>query len=391
MHKSAILASLLMTAVVLPAGARAQSAAAAMQAFYPSWSPETKTLGPGSRRTGAVMGAQKVTSNLHVVLIELDPDPGSRAGLPTCEVGVVSRSEDGTLTAVGKLETQRCMGVDTSPADTVDSRPLFAIRHTNDGQRHNLAIYTVTPSSSVAEVFGEEVQSADQECELASSGARTLMLTCVGKKAPDFSARLFEWNGTRFAETTSRYSAGPGKPKLRGIVPGRSLGRVSLGMKKEAVRKLVGKPSESYDIRPNVSTDLWSNASAKPGTPSAATEIVYVGDAVAQISVWPPFYKLGPLDTSKLTLSGLEAMAASKLLTKNVYGGQHDLVVIYFDDAERGVAYRCEGIGSEMEVGKDGQPTGGLIDKRDKLSCGSILVHRPNAAVIPGATEFKIP
>lgn len=217
------------------------------------------------------------------------------------------------------------------------------------------------------------------------------MLTCVGNKAPNFSARLFEWNGTRFAETTSRYSAGPGKPKVRGIVPGRSVGRVSLGMKKEAVRKLVGKPSASSDIGPNVSTDLWSTVTPKPGTPSSATEVTYVGDAVAQIAVGSPFYKLGAVDASKLTLSGLEAMAASKQLTKDEYGGEHDLIIIYFDDAERGVAYRCEGISNVMELGKDGEPTGGLIDKSDQLSCGFIVVHRANTAVIPGATEFKLP
>jgi hypothetical protein len=238
------------------------------------------------------------------------------------------------------------------------------------------------------ETFHEEIGAPEYECQLVADTLRAFGLVCVDKKPPKASARRFEWTGSRFAETGSLYFPnGSKKPGVEGIVPGRSLGTVALGMKKAAVRKALGKPSGSYQERPNVTMDVWGSGK---GVFTKTYEVVYAGDVVEQIATEASAFKLGPIDTTMLTQSGLELLAARSLLAKTTYSEKHDLIIVYFDDAERGVAYRCEGLAHDMVLGKDGKPSGSIVDTSDKLNCRSIMVHRPNAAIIPGSDEFKL-
>jgi hypothetical protein len=357
-------------------------------ALHPGWNARTKELREGDKRTAALLASERAGAQI-LALVEVSAGAASVDKTPQCEIAVLDVVDDSTVKARGSLLTRRCVGFDGPPFQQVEQTPLYAIRHSRDGQHISLGLYGLPKSAArVVETFHEEIGAPEYECQLVADTLRAFGLVCVDKKPPKASARRFEWTGSRFAETGSLYFPnGSKKPGVEGIVPGRSLGTVALGMKKAAVRKALGKPSGSYQERPNVTMDVWWSGK---GVFTRTYEVVYAGDVVEQIATEASAFKLGPIDTTMLTQSGLELLAARTLLAKTTYSEKHDLIIVYFDDAERGVAYRCEGLAHDMVLGKDGKPTGSIVDTSDKLNCRSIVVHRPNAAIIPGADEFKL-
>lgn len=75
------------------------------------------------------------------------------------------------------------------------------------------------------------------------------------------------------------------------VVPGVSIGRVSLGEAQDAVRRKLGAPTVSFGLNNGLTSDLWRAASAKRWDGQAHTfEVVYRRGVAVQIEATNPIF-----------------------------------------------------------------------------------------------------
>ena len=148
------------------------------------------------------------------------------------------------------------------------------------------------------------------------------------------------------------------------IRPGIGLGEVKLGMKQDAVRKIVGKPDGSYELPTGEKVDYSVWKDKKPST----IRLIYSkgSNKLLQINCEAP---------APATADGI-SLKSSMAEIKKTYGDLHvaeygsgKAFEDYYDNVKKGIAFEFTG------------------DKPKGKTLYSIIVHIPGSHVLPDKDE----
>jgi hypothetical protein len=180
-----------------------------------------------------------------------------------------------------------------------------------------------------------------------------------------------------------------------GITPGKRIGQVTLGMKRQGLHALLGSPSGRARRESGVLIERWSSGkvSAKSAHLNFRTDfltVYYQGDRVVQVDASSPAFKLQNGLSTRNSVQDFEKRyrPASFRQTDRQYlhdnpdgipAGKH--FVHYEDDVKQGLALRYGWWGN---LAPDGDP---------KAPLETLSVHRSRHAVLldpDGADQFTI-
>ena len=162
----------------------------------------------------------------------------------------------------------------------------------------------------------------------------------------------------------------------RTISPGRSIGKITLGDRRQTVHKVLRRPGGSYRFgrkAPRLRGDYWASATANSA--GHTLRVVYENDRVVQVSVTSPAFK---------TPDGIST-GGGPAAVRSAYGplrerryfvrGSGGGLINHLDNTARGIAFVFTAPAS-------------LEDQPYRFY--AIAVHRPGRAVLPEPDEEPI-
>ena len=172
--------------------------------------------------------------------------------------------------------------------------------------------------------------------------------------------------------------------KASNVFPGKSMGRIVLGMTPTQVQKLVGKPGRTRSRRGGLRVDTYLSKKTREttiGTVRDHLDVLYRRGRVVQIEATSPVFKvLGSISTLTSARVVRYSPFAWQLLTFDYFEPQHETswVNYYFCDVAQGFSIEFEG--EEAQLSVDQPPT-------------TLIVHKKGSRVIPdeGGTRTRSP
>ncbi|RYG56822.1 hypothetical protein EON80_28940 [bacterium] len=137
--------------------------------------------------------------------------------------------------------------------------------------------------------------------------------------------------------------------KIATVVPGKSLGRVSLGMSPAQVHRLLGKPDKTLRLKNGLLDDLYKAKTTRPdGNSGAVTrdrvEVLYRGGRAVQLEATSPDFRTA---SGISTGSDVDALRASvynwRLLQYSYPVDDGGWTNYYFWDGGRGLTFEFQG------------------------------------------------
>ena len=152
------------------------------------------------------------------------------------------------------------------------------------------------------------------------------------------------------------------------IEPGRSIGKIELGMTRPVVHKTLGKPAATYRMAGKLTGDVWM---ANTGND---VRIVYMNGRVIQIKVTSQSFSTPAGLTTNSSLSEVQKHHGNLRKTRHFVHGSGGGLIDYYDDVRRGIAFEFTSVASTTP---DFKPY-------------AIVVHRPGKPVIPENDEEPV-
>ena len=152
------------------------------------------------------------------------------------------------------------------------------------------------------------------------------------------------------------------------IEPGRSVGKIELGMSRPIVHKTLGKPSATYRMAGKLTGDVWM---ANTGND---VRIVYMNGKVIQIKVTSQSFSTPVGLTTSSSLAEVQKQYPNLRKTRHFVHGSGGGLIDYYDDVRRGIAFEFTSVASETP---DFKPY-------------AIVVHRPGKLIIPETDEEPV-
>jgi hypothetical protein len=145
------------------------------------------------------------------------------------------------------------------------------------------------------------------------------------------------------------------------IEPGLKAGKIELGTSRQAVHKILGQPSATYNVEGKLTGDVWM---ANTGND---VRIVYRGGQVIQVKVTSASFKTPEGLTTASTLAEVQKHYRKLRKSRHFVNDSGGVSVDYYDEVRRGIAFEFVSIDSESPEFKP----------------YAIVVHRPGERVIP--------
>jgi hypothetical protein len=179
--------------------------------------------------------------------------------------------------------------------------------------------------------------------------------------------------------------------KAPNVVPGRSLGRISLGMTPSQVHKLLGKPDKTLRLSNGLLDDVYKAKTTRPKwtgtslqTMRDTVEVLYKAGKAVQLEATSPVFLTRSGLSTEAPLSVLDRIIRPKRYSTYGYGGNDPggYVKYYLDGQGIGLAF-------ESEPHQD--------NWFNEAPAHAIIVHRKGVGVIPDAggefmsTEAQVP
>lgn len=160
------------------------------------------------------------------------------------------------------------------------------------------------------------------------------------------------------------------------IEAGRSIGKIEVGASREDVHRVLNNPTGSYRVPPGALVEYWSSKNI-----NYVLRIFYQANKVAQISVQSPQFATPEGITTRSGLDDVQGRYAGLMKSSFFHNGGGSSLVDYYDDIQRGIAFKF--VGPREEYTAD-----------EKLganpSLDSILVHQPGRPVINDSEEHSL-
>ena len=149
------------------------------------------------------------------------------------------------------------------------------------------------------------------------------------------------------------------------IIPGDKIGKVVLHLNRQAVHKLLGKPTGTYPLLQNYVGDYWQSSSGK------TVRVFYEADRVIQISVTSPAFSTGEGLTVKNNLEDIQKHYGNLQKFSYFVHGSGGGLIDYHDAVQDGIAF--------VFTSPDREP----VD----FTLYAIIVHRAGEKVMPEPDE----
>ena len=153
------------------------------------------------------------------------------------------------------------------------------------------------------------------------------------------------------------------------VVPGKSIGRIALGMTGAQVRKLRGKPTRRVRLSSTLLSEQWGGGYDRDSQVNIDPdlEVTYRSGRVVQIeTTLPTFHTRSGLRAGS-TLG--EVVRRVNPLIHSLRDAPENLVGHEFDGVKMGLAFEMSG------------PNSGVLYREDEAN--SLIVHRPGVPSIP--------
>ena len=178
--------------------------------------------------------------------------------------------------------------------------------------------------------------------------------------------------------------------KSPNVVPGKSLGKITLGMTPAQVHRLLGKPDKTLRLSNGLLDDVYKakktrdrGADAFPRTVRDTIEVLYKGSKAVQLEATSPTFRTRSRLSTLSPLRDLERIINPKRYSTYGYGGDPGGALKYYLDGQ--------GIGLAFES----EPSQDVWFKESPAH--AIIVHRKGVPVIPDqggefqSTEAQVP
>ncbi|HEX8650662.1 MAG TPA: hypothetical protein VF708_07460 [Pyrinomonadaceae bacterium] len=152
------------------------------------------------------------------------------------------------------------------------------------------------------------------------------------------------------------------------IEPGRSAGKIKLGISRQEVHKTLGQPSATYSMEGKLTGDTWM---ANTGND---VRVIYRGGQVIQVKVTSASFKTPEGLTATSSLAEIQKHHTRLRKTRHFINDSGGVMIDYYDDVRRGIAFEFASVDSE---------TG-------EFKPYAIVVHRPGQRVIPENGEEPV-
>ena len=177
---------------------------------------------------------------------------------------------------------------------------------------------------------------------------------------------------------------------MTNVVPGKSLGKISLGMSPAQVHKVLGKPDKTLRLSNGLLDDVYKakktrdrGADAFPRTVRDTVEVLYKGGKAVQLEATSPTFRTRSGLCTLSPLSDLDRIINPKRYSTYGYGGDPGGALKYYLDGQNiGLAFESE---TSQDVWFNDAPA------------HAIIVHRKGVPVIPDqggefqSTEAQVP
>ena len=185
---------------------------------------------------------------------------------------------------------------------------------------------------------------------------------------------LFVLGGAANAQTPTTKKNTIAKPMTFPVVPGKSAGKVWLGASRETVRKILGKPTQSYGSANGVTIEQWLGKERKNAETGDTFwpryAVLFKANRAIQIEWNAPHFQTADGVSSEANLAVFRHFFRPHLrayLYADPEGGGHRGYV--YDDVRRGIAFAF-----------------GAQDNYDaRVLPEKLLIHRPGVRAIPEA------
>lgn len=153
------------------------------------------------------------------------------------------------------------------------------------------------------------------------------------------------------------------------VVPGKSIGRIALGMTGAQVRKLRGKPTRRVKLSPTLLSEQWGGGYDKESQLNIDPdyEVTYRGGRVVQIETTQGAFRTRSGLRAGSTLDEVRRLV--KPLIHSLRDAPENLVGHEFDGVKMGLAFEMNG------------PNSGVLYREDEAN--SVIVHRPGVPALP--------
>jgi hypothetical protein len=152
------------------------------------------------------------------------------------------------------------------------------------------------------------------------------------------------------------------------IEPGRSAGKIALGISRQEVHRILGQPSATYSMEGKLTADTWM---ANTGND---VRIVYRNGRVIQVKVTSASFKTPEGLTTASSLAEVQKYHTRLRKSRHFINDSGGVMVEYYDDVRRGIAFEFVALDSE---------TG-------EFKPYAIVVHLPGQSVIPENGEEPV-
>lgn len=145
------------------------------------------------------------------------------------------------------------------------------------------------------------------------------------------------------------------------IEPGRRAGKITLGVSRQEVHKILGQPSATYSMEGGLTADTWM---ANTGND---VRIIYRNGQVIQVKVTSASFKTTEGLTTASSLAEVQKHHTRLRKSSHFINDSGGVMVEYYDDVRRGIAFEFTSLDSETREFKP----------------YAIVVHLPGQRVIP--------